>query len=204
VINQTGKSTIRTTIFIFVIGSLIANLLNAQQVNSYEKLWSKTERLTVADFQFEVKENTPESSFAQFSINYSVSGFDFLTKNFNQKVKNIMFKNASWINSNDKDTIRLIKYQQVLFDLSELYTRKFRRELLLNKKKIAKGTQIVEDLNNQISKELAEKRAEFESDSQGGLKMEILTNWENKISLKLNELETYNYNNKEKIKIAKE
>ncbi len=193
----------KLTFVILIIGLSFCHPVDGQSTKNYEKIWNSENRLTESDFQLNIE--TPDSNpcFAQFSMNYSVTGLDFLTKNFNKKVENMMYMNASWLNKNASDKQNLIRFQQILFDLSEIYTRKFRKQLLVNRKKIIKGIQIVEEINNEITKELTEKRAKFENESNGGINIEVYEKWEKKIEYELNTLIKFRYENNKKIKIEK-
>lgn len=174
--------------------------VNCQQ-EAYELVWSETNRLTVMDFGMDYNGNTSMPCYAQFSMNYSVSGFDFLAKNLNQKVKNVMYTNASWIDKTNADVDRMIWYQQLLFDLAEVHARRFRKVLFINRKEIAKGIQIAENLNVQIVEEMTKERAKFEKESENGLQVEVMQNWEKKIELELQELTQFRFENTSKIKL---
>ncbi|WP_066631364.1 hypothetical protein [Labilibacter marinus] len=191
------------TFVILMIGLSFSYAVNGQSNNKYEKIWSSTDRLTESDFQLDIESSDSNPCFAQFSMNYSVTGLDFMTKNFNKKVENIMYMNASWLNKNATDKQNFIRFQQILFDLSEVYARKFRKQLLVNRKKITQGIQIVEEINSQITKELTEERAQFQNESNGGRKIEVYDQWEKKIESELNALMEFRHENSKKIKIEK-
>lgn len=177
--------------------------VHGQTSNSNEKRWSAIDRISISDFGMDIESSKHHPCFAQFSINYSVNGFDFMTKNFNQKVECGMLRSASWINADAPDQSRLIYFQQVLFDISELYSRKFRKLLLENRMKIAQGTQIARELNEQVMKEFSEERAKFERESEGGLDEKVMESWLKRISNEIAELDLYDYDNTKKIKIDK-
>ena len=191
----------RKSFRILIIGLAISLTIQGQVTNENEKLWDSTDRITELDFKLAVDSPKTYPCFAQFSTNYSVNGFDFLSRNFNQKVKNIMITNASWIDAGSKEKKRLIRYQQILFDLSEKYTRIFRKQLLVNKKKIAKGPQIAEDINNEIFNKFSIERASFEKESNGGVNESVLTIWEDRIQTEIQELNEFRFDNTKKIKI---
>lgn len=185
--------------FIPLMALCLSSNVNGQSDVDHEKLWSATDRLEVSDFQLEAKGNN--SCFAQFSVNYAVNGFDFLTRNFNQKVKNVMYTNASWLDGAVEDTVRLLQFQQILFDLTELHVRKFREQLLVNRKKIANGVEVVEDMNARMAKELSEERARFEQESNGGVLTEVMDNWASRIERDLKTMDVFRYENTMKIKL---
>jgi hypothetical protein len=80
-------------------------LLNFIIVSSFAQadnnflLWSADRKLKVEDFLIKTRQLETIPSFAQFSMDYQVNGFDFLTKNFNKKVRNNFIKSASWIDT---------------------------------------------------------------------------------------------------------
>lgn len=152
--------------------------------------WSATRKLTVNDFVIKTGQLEHNSSLAQYSMEFQVSGLDFMTRNFNKKVKNYMIRSASWI-----DTVHNVghslRFQQALFDLHEVYARRFRKLLKENRGKIAGGTEIVQKLSEQVSTELANRRTEFEADTRSGLDADRLAQWEAQILVELKELKAY-------------
>lgn len=75
------------TILLFSIFSSVA-----QNKTDNENLifWSQTKKLTIDDFGIKKDDSSVMLSFGQFSIDYNIGGFSFLTKNFNKKVRNYM------------------------------------------------------------------------------------------------------------------
>ena len=74
-------------------------LLGQNAADSNLVFWSSTRRLTVDDFGIKTKDRETTPSFAQFSVDYQVGGFDFMSKNFNKKVRNYLIKSASTIDT---------------------------------------------------------------------------------------------------------
>ena len=155
-------------------------------------LWNATHKLTVNDFGIKVQQDEASSSFAQFTLNYQVNGFDFLTKNFNKKVGNYIIKSASWIDTIN-NTNQSLAYQQTLFDISEIYARRFRKGLKANRKKIAYGNKIVEELNNQIMTDFAKKRLEYDKETRFGTDEVKQKEWEVNIQKELAEFNDFSY-----------
>ena len=156
--------------------------------------WSATNKLTVDDFGIKKNNSQSGSCFAQFSMECSVTGFDFMTKKFNKKVRNAIIKTASWIDTTYNVDYSL-RYQQTLFDLAEIYTRRFRKELRENRKQIAKGLAIVEELNSKISADFAKRRLQYDSETKSGTDNEKQLIWEDLIRKELQELDDYSYDN---------
>lgn len=181
--------TNKQIVFAFLVIIINSTVALGQTGNGNLVFWSATKKLTVEDFGIKVRnENSP--SFAQFSVDYQVTGFDFLTKNFNKKVRNYVIVSASWIDTTS-NVLESLRYQQTLFDLCEIYTRQFRKELKENRKKIASGTQFVEELNQKIMTEFTNRRVVYDIETNYGLLTDKQLNWENQIQKQLEELKDY-------------
>lgn len=181
--------TIKYIVLPYLILIINSTVAFGQTGNENLVFWSATDKLTVEAFGIKVSnENSP--SFAQFSVDYQVNGFDFMTKNFNKKVRNYIIVSASWIDTTS-NVLESLRYQQTLFDLCEIYTRKFRKELKENRRKIASGTQFVEELNQKIMTDFANRRVVYDRETNYGLLTDKQLNWENQIQKELEELKDY-------------
>lgn len=190
-----------------IIGFLIAlfctNLVVAQNLQEGQKRWSSEDKLTVDDFKIKIADEKSDVIFSQFAINYEIGGFDFFTKNLNQKVHNIFLGNASWIDTTKIETVdKQIEYQQSQFDIAEIYTRKFRKEVLKNKTEIIKGFEIVKQIDNKIMAGLSEERLKFIKETENGHNLTKLQEWREKIAFELEDLNEFRFENKTKIKIS--
>lgn len=174
-----------------IIILLIQNFAGAQTNHNFLQ-WSNTRKLTTEDFEIKIENRQSDLCFGQFYTEYNVTGLDFMTKNFNKKVKNIFIKSASWIDIN-QDTDLCLKYQQTLFDLSEIYVRKFRMELKENRKQIAKGLQIVDEINIKMTTEFTKRRLEYDLETNYGSDEEKQTEWEEQIKKELQDLAEFDY-----------
>ena len=152
--------------------------------------WSPERKLTVDDFQIKKGQLENNLSFAQFSIDFKVNGFDFMTKNFNKKVSNAIIRPASWIDTT-AEVQRSLLYQQTLFDLSEIYTRRFRQQLKLNRKKIASGTSFVNDLSAKIMTDFSKRRLEYDMQTSSARNESSQSEWEQVIKNELMELSDF-------------
>lgn len=176
---------------IFIISSLTTiTLLGQNLTNDNLVFWSSTRKLTIDDFGIKTRDNETSSSFAQFSVDYQVNGFDFMTKNFNKKVRNYLIKSASTIDTTSDVTVSL-RYQQTLFDICEIYTRQFRKALKENRKKIASGTQFVDGLNQKAMTDFSNRRVQYDRDTNFGTIREKQVEWENLIKRELKELDEF-------------
>lgn len=163
------------------------------QINNNEFIWSANKKLTVDDFYIKTKNSETSTSFAQFSFEYQINGFNFLTKNFNKKVRNCMLRNASWIDTT-YSIPQSILYQQTLFDIAEIYARKFRKSLKESKKQIIKGVDITNRINQSIMSEFSKRRIEYDRQTNSGTIIEKQKEWEELIKKELEELSNFDYN----------
>lgn len=155
-------------------------------------LWSSSKKLTIDDFGIKKDDSNIMLSFGQFSIDYQIGGFSFMSKNFNKKVRNYMIKSASWINTK-KNVLSSLLYQQTLFDLSEVYTRQFRKALKENKKKFISGNQLIEQLNQEVLTEFSNRRIIYDEETNYAINTEKQKEWEIQIQKELEELKEYAY-----------
>ncbi len=183
-------------ICLFSFFFLTLNCSFCQTDNDSYLSWSSVRKLTVNDFVIKTKDLQAASSFAQFNLTYEVKGYDFLTRNFNKKVKNYLLKSASWIDTT-YDLALTLKYQQTLFDISEIYARHFRRDLKINRRKIASGTEFVNELNSKIMTDFSKRRIKYDTETKYGSDLEMQYQWENQIKKELDELKDYSNLSKE-------
>jgi hypothetical protein len=190
-LRQLTKTIINLRIGILIILVLPFNFLFGQTVPDDNLVfWSSTRKLKAADFVIKTKTGETSPSFAQFSIDYKISGFDFMTKNFNKKVRNYLIKSASWIDTTTDVSISL-RYQQTLFDISEIYTRQFRKSLKENRKKIASGTQFIEGLDQKAMTDFSNRRVSYARETNFGRTSDKQAEWEFQIQKELNELKEF-------------
>ena len=177
-------------IWILTFALFFFKLSFGQTSNDNLVFWSATKKLTVDNFGIKTKISDANLSFAQFSVDYKVNGFDFMTKNFNKKVRNYLIKSASWIDTT-ADVIILLRYQQTLFDICEIYTRQFRKELRENRKKIASGTQFIEGLNQKAMTDFSNRRVVYDRETNFGTIFDKQSQWELQLKKELDDLKEF-------------
>ena len=187
---------------ILIIGSM--NQIFGQSLQEGQKRWSSEQKLTIDDFKIKISDENNDAVYSQFMISHAIGGFDFMKRNLNQKIENIFLGNASWIDTTKVAEIqKQIDFQQIQFDLAEIHARKFRKRALENKKKIAKGFDIISQINNEIMTEFSESRLKLIKETEGGQNGEKIEEWKEKIATELKGLYEFRYENKKKIKLNK-
>lgn len=183
---------------IFTISSLSVTF--GQNLQEGQKRWSSDQKLTLEDFKINISDENNDIVFSQFMISHANGGFDFMKRNLNQKIENIFLGNASWIDTTKlADIPRQIEFQQMQFDLAEIHARKFRKRALENKGQIAKGFDIINQINNEIMTEFSKSRLVLVKETENGRNEQKFAEWEEKIETELKELNEFSYENKKKI-----
>lgn len=187
-----------------ILSIICLNLSFGQKLQDGQKRWSSEKKLTVNDFKIKISDENNEAIYSQFVISYSAQGFDFLKRNLNNKIGNIFFGNASWIDSTKVENIdKQIEFQQAQFDLAEIHARKFRKELFIKKWKISKGFDIMNKISNEILTEFSEIRLKLIRETEGGQNEQKVSEWKVKIANELKELNEFRFENNKKIKRRK-
>ena len=157
-------------------------------------LWNADRKITIEDFGIKQGATTSGLSFAQFSVEYSLQGFTLFKRKFNKNVRNQFIRPASWIDTTQSVAYSL-RYQQTLFDISEIYARRFRKDLKENRKRLARDQEnTVRELYNHMSAAFSRRRLQYDKETNQGLDMEMHKKWELRIRKELDELAEFAYN----------
>lgn len=185
----------------FIISILYFNLSFGQELQDGQKRWSPYNKLTIDDFKIKISNKNNDAIYSQFMISHAIGGFDFMKRNLNQKIENIFLGNASWIDTTKIANIKKqLEFQQMQFDLAEIQARKFRKQILIDKRKIAKGFNIINQINNEIIAEFSEIRLKLMKETENGNNQQKIAEWKEKIKNELTDLNEFRFENKKKIK----
>ena len=160
--------------------------------------WTPEYELSIADFkspQTEINEElTTYSILSGSSMNFDfhMSVYQFMfTKNFNSKVKVTFNKNASVITApNESIAEYLIKYGQYNFDLTELYARKFRKEIYL-KKGTFSDVSFFQPIFNEIQEKMNAENARVLKATDMGKNEELLKQEHEKVLIEIDTLSDF-------------
>ena len=114
-------------------------------------------------------------SGANLELGFQMSNFAFMfTKNFNDKISCAFYPKAALLIAKDSVSAeRLIKLSQFDFDLTELYARRIRQELFLNKKTFSKAN-FFEPYYNKMVQERNQISGRVYKESEFGLNSELV------------------------------
>lgn len=128
--------------------------------------WSPDYELQFSDFKSSATEiggnNLSIYPATKFDFSFQMSQYEFMfTKNFNSKVVTNFFSQSAYYNAPDSLTARsLLKYARLTFDLTELYARKFRQQLYLQKGGFSNAS-FFQPIYNEIEKEFSVRISEL-------------------------------------------
>jgi hypothetical protein len=175
----------RIVVIIFLLLSFVA--VNAQKKDD-KIVWSKEQKLTWEDFKGKPKSSSPFEAITNSGIlpNYEykngVIKFAIISR-FNPK--------KSWVKS--KDRLILLDHEQLHFDITELYVRKFKKRLSetkfkSNPDKIKKQFYVIYD---EIAEEKKSYQGLYDEETDFSRDEEKQKEWLKKIAQELSELEEY-------------
>lgn len=157
--------------------------------------WSPDYKIQLSDFQSAQTEiNEKLSSYSIFSgtgIDFSfhmTSGQFLFTKNFNSKVRNTFDRKAAVITAPDTLTaLFLVEFGQYNFDLTELYSRKFRKELYEQKGAFS-DVNFFQPIYQKLQEEMNQEAARVLKASDLGTNREMLASEHQKVLQQISEL----------------
>ena len=143
--------------------------------------WSSDYELELSDFKSTMSEVNSKSTIysiqsgATINFSFHMSSIEFLfIKNFNSKVITSFNKSAASIIAPDSVIAhKLLKFGQYDFDLTELFSRKFRKELYEKKEALSKSD-FFQPLYDKFQAEMNERSMLVLKESEMGLKTEVV------------------------------
>lgn len=183
--------------FILLTVLILPLLTRAQQdvSDSNYIYWSSERRLTKQDFHIVISNTGNGYSFGQFGCEYSINPvFGWrLPRDYKNKIRGYFIKSASWIDTS-YDVNTSLRYQQTLFDLSEVYVRQFRKSVFDNRKQILKGKTGIKKLNSDAMTDFAKRRIQYDTSTNFATKPDMQMHWERVIATELDGLKEFSAN----------
>lgn len=189
-------------IFVIMLFIVSCHYSNAQIAAGENKLWSSLSKLAAEDFQI-ITEDESNPIKSQFNLAWQIQGFSVFDNNFNDNVTNHFVRSASIINPNVSNIRQLLFYQQLNFDLAEVYARRMRRDLLVNKSKLWKGFNYATQILNESVNEFYGTQLLMDRNTAGGTDVGKVQIWKDKIDRELKDTQQFEYDYKGKIEIDK-
>ena len=147
--------------------------------------WQETNKLTWDDFKAKPSASSPYKAFTESEIKTEMSA-----KNNEAHIiiKTFFDKNKSWVKDR---TDELLAHEQLHFDITELWSRKFRQKL---KGKTFSFKTFQKELNaiqSSIYKESKDMQIDYDKETQHSIVVASQKKWEKKIKTDIESLKTF-------------
>ena len=153
--------------------------------------WNSSRKLTWNDFKANPNNESDAVALTAsgISFGYSVKTSDKKIVEVSTEVKAIFYPNKSWYFKGKSDK-QILKHEQLHFDITELYARKFRAQL----SKLSMHRHVKKEMDNMhvtINKALNDTQKRYDKETNHSLNKEQQKQWEAIIAKALAELEVY-------------
>lgn len=167
----------------YILVFLMLGLMNFQSNQDYETiLWSSDTRLTWGDFRGEIPSNNRAAAITASGITYafSTSGTkENMEVDF--KIDTFFYPTKSWYQAHLCDKV-ILSHEQLHFDISELFARKFKMRLDGKKFTYDNVKSIVKSIYREINQELDAFQNLYDAETNFSRDFEKQAEWKLKIS----------------------
>ncbi len=159
--------------------------------NEETMTWNETRKLTWADFKADpsLKSDAVALTASGITFGYSVKTSGKRIISFSTSVEAHFYPNKSWY-LKDKSDAHILGHEQLHFDITELYVRKFREQLTR-----LQVNQNVKDQMNRlhitINEALNETQKRYDAQSNHSINIEMQKQWESFIAGELKTLDQF-------------
>jgi hypothetical protein len=153
--------------------------------------WDHSQKLTWEDFKAKSDENSDAIALTASGITfgYSVKTSDKRIVDFSTSVEAHFYPNQSWYVKEKCDN-HVLRHEQLHFDITELYARKFKEQLIL----LVVNRNIKDQMNRlhtTINKALNETQKRYDGESNHSINIEMQKQWEIFIANELKTLDQF-------------
>ncbi|WP_303318035.1 DUF922 domain-containing protein [Flavivirga abyssicola] len=153
--------------------------------------WNESYKLSWSDFKDKPDKSTSAVAITASGITFgfSVSTTDDQVVGFTSEVHTHFYPEKSWYKKEIADS-HVLDHEQLHFDITELYARKFRYRI--DQIKISNSVRNqLKTLHNTINKELSQMQNRYDSETNYSRNIEVQTQWKLYIADELKKLSKY-------------
>jgi len=172
----------------FLFFFIITQFTFAQEA---EKPWRVNEKLAWSDFTGKPNANHPFSATTATGLSYGFSADIVGDKVMvNYSIKSYFLPHDSWVKKDSTNDDTLLAHEQLHFDITELYVRKFRKKLSVFQ--FTKNVQEeIEALYAPIAKNRVAAQQLYDAETEHSKNKVKQQEWENKIAVALKMLKQF-------------
>lgn len=154
-------------------------------------IWSENRKLSWSDFKSQPSANSDAVALTASGITfaYSVQTSGQRIVGFSTTIEAHFYPNKSWY-LKEKGNAYILGHEQLHFDITELFARKFRQEV----KKIAPHETIkdqLEELHNAINEALYRTQTDYDEQTNHSINDEVQHQWEVLVAKELKQLDAF-------------
>ena len=162
-----------------------------RDTNEETVIWNESRRLTWDDFRADPNLSTDAVALTASGITfgYSVKTSGARIIGFSTSTEAHFYPDKSWY-LKDKGDAYILGHEQLHFDITELYVRKFRKQI----EKLVVNQNVKEQMNRlhiAINEALGETQRRYDSQSNHSINVEMQKQWEAFIKEELRKLDKY-------------
>ena len=168
--------------FFFIISCFLA--IQDEPVIS----WAETYKLSWSDFKSEANNEVDAVALTASGISFgmSVRKSDNVVVSYKANIQAHFYPEKSWYNK-DKADEHILAHEQLHFNITELYVRKFRQQI----EAVKVSNNVREQLNtihNQINKDISQMQIKYDAETNHSRNMEAQAKWQLYIEAELKKL----------------
>ncbi len=173
---------------------ITAHIYRIDSAAKYETfiIWNKERKLSWQDFKGKPKKfankNVPAEGVCGFSFQYQKNAAN---SKFHTYLPNVFYCKLSWVNKDSSNNPGALQFQQLCFDIHELYARHCRSRIEAENLNKAKNSSEAMALYYAVSKRLSERLEACIEETEYGHNLSKLKEWQTSIEEELKEYERY-------------
>ena len=149
-------------------------------------MWQESNKIAWTDFKATSNNSSPYKAFTESEIKTEIAAKN---NEAHISIKTFFDKNKSWVKSK---TDELLAHEQLHFDITELWSRKFRQKVSGKTFSYKTFQKEVSAIQNDIYKGSKDMQTAYDKETQHSIVVESQKKWEKKIAEDLQKLSAYN------------
>jgi len=188
VLSGHNEGPLKRSILFFLLLLLPALALAKMTRNAGAVEWNSARKLDWSDFQAKAPASAYEAALSQCGIGYATTTAP-KDKMLNVKVSAKFYLGESWSRDSERNS-RLLQHEQTHFDLCELYARKLRQNIAINRYTGA-DIQKMDKAYAALTAELNKVELQYDEETTHGLNTEKQDEWNARIVKQLEALNSF-------------
>jgi hypothetical protein len=172
-------------ITVFACSSFIQK--EKQDDESLRIYWKADQKLVWEDFQGKPVSSDPNKAYTFYQ---TTMGSNFVGNDVQMIIKVYFEKNKSWVKQDSK-TDKLLKHEQLHFDIGELYTRKLRKKIKDSKFTLKNLSSECSKLFKEVEQKGHDAQKQYDAETKHSTIESAQTEWEKKIEKELKSMDAY-------------